>query len=493
MQSKPVGEGAEKLQTVRGDRIARSLSDFVSRTLRDRGAPIFVWTVWLVMLLFAWVFMVNYGRKIPLAEDWLIVPSLTGNDPNLFGWLWSQNNEHRIPVPRLIMLILLQITNGDFRAGGFFNVIVLGALAFACILVARHLRGGRTSVTDAFFPLVLLHVGHSANLLMGWQVVFVVPTALTFVVLLVLVSCRTLATPIAAVLSGTCLMLFPLNGINGLLFVPLVALWLSYCGVLNGYAVKNKGGKLWISGFLIGSAAIALLLTALYFVGYEHPTWNPPSPGPGMTLQTTVRFAALGFGPIVSGAWGPASAIAIAVLFSSAIVVLLGFLKHKDLEKHRALSILLFFGNLLAFALAMGYGRAGLVPTSGLPVRYVLLAVPALCAAFFIWELYGSPKLRTTVQRSLFLLALLLLPFNTVAGFYDFGNWYRQGMEAVKQDINAGTPRSVLAKNHRDFLIHWWDETQLADNLKMLHDSGIEPFDRMREDPVNSSDPSAKE
>ncbi|MDY7013691.1 MAG: hypothetical protein SVX43_08885 [Cyanobacteriota bacterium] len=292
---------------------------------------------------------------------------------------------------------------------------------------------------------------------------------------------------------GICAILLPLNGANGLLFVPFLILWLSYCGVLNEYAVKYKGGERWISGFLIGSAAIALMLTIFYFVGYERATWNPPSLGLTMTLQTAVRFSALGFGPIASRAWGLFSAIAIGLLLFSAIVVLLAFLKHKEPEKHRALGLMLFFGNLLAFGLAMGYGRAGLVPTTGLPVRYVLLAVPAFCAAFFIWELYGAPKLRAAVQKGLFLLMLLLLPFNTVAGFYDFANWYREGMEAVKQDILADTPRSILAKNHGDFLIHWWDETELADKMKMLHDAGIAPFDRLQEEPVNLEEKRAKQ
>jgi hypothetical protein len=109
---------------------------------------VFVWSVWLVMMLVALACIAKYGRNIPLAEDWLLVAPLTGNEPDLTSWLWAQNNEHRVPLPRLILLALLKITNGDFRAGMFFNVITLGVIAFATIQVARHLRGGRTSFVD---------------------------------------------------------------------------------------------------------------------------------------------------------------------------------------------------------------------------------------------------------------------------------------------------------------------------------------------------------
>ncbi len=452
----------------------------------DRGARVFVWSVWLVMMLVALACIAKYGRNIPLAEDWLLVAPLTGKEPNLLSWLWAQNNEHRVPLPRLMLLGLLKVTNGDFRVGMFFNAITLGVLAFCMILVTRHLRGDRTDFADAFFPVALLHIGNWENLVWSWQLSFVFPTAIICAVLLVFVSHRTLATPGTAVFTGVCLVLLPLCGAIGLVFVPFLALWLSYCGVLHWYSVKKVGGRQWLGGFLIGSAAIALCLMGLYFVGYERPYWNPPSPGLGATLKTTAKFVALGFGPVAAKSWALSTMAAFAVLLPSAVVAVSGVLRHKGLERHRALGVLLFFSTLAVFALAMGWGRSGLVPTVGMPIRYVLLAVPAFCTAFFVWELYGARKLRTTAQRGLLLGMCLLIPFNTMAGF-QWRNWYRQGMDAVEHDLLAGTPPSLLAERHRAFLIHWWDETKLADNMQMLHDAGIGPFTQMREDSVNSN------
>jgi hypothetical protein len=76
---------------------------------------------------------------------------------------------------------------------------------------------------------------------------------------------------------------------------------------------------------------------------------------------------------------------------------------------------------------------------------------------------------------------LILLPFNIKEGL-SFGDWYRNGVGTVQKDISTEIPRSMLVERHRDFLISWWDETQLTNAMQMLHDAGIEPFSNMKED-----------
>jgi hypothetical protein len=68
----------------------------------------------------------------------------------LLGWLWEQNNEHRLPLQKAIYLTLLKASGGDFRIGMIANTLILGGLSLAMILTARH-RRGRTQLTDAFF------------------------------------------------------------------------------------------------------------------------------------------------------------------------------------------------------------------------------------------------------------------------------------------------------------------------------------------------------
>ena len=441
------------------------------------GARVFVWSVWLVMLLVALACIVKYGRNIPLAEDWNLVAPLTGNEPDLLGWLWAQNNEHRVPFPRLVLLGLLKMT-GDFRVGMFFNALALGMLAAVAILVARHLRGG-TDYADAFFPILLLHIGNWENLVWSWQLSFVLPIVLVCLVFLVMITRPILATPGAAIFTGVSLMLLPLCGAIGLIFIPFLAPWLIYCGVRNR---RSPDGR-----FLIACAAIALCLVGLYFVGYNRPDWNPPSPGIGATLKTAAKFVAFGFGPVAAKSWALFVMLTFGILVPSGAVAVLGTIRHRGWERHRALGVLLFCSILAVFALAIGHGRAGLVPTVGLPMRYVLLAAIAFFTAFFVWELYGHPRWKTTVQRGLLLMMCLLLPLNTLAGF-GWRDWYVQGMKAVEQDLLAGTPRSILAEQHRDFLVHWWDENKLAEHMQMLHDAEIGLFVQIQGRSVGSAD-----
>ena len=449
----------------------------------DRSKTAFVWSLWLLMLTAALVVMARYGRNFPMYEDWLLVAPLTGNEPDLPGWVWAQNSEHRNPLTRLIFLGLLKIAQGDFRVGMFFNIITLGVLSAAMIAVARHLRDGRTRSADAFFPLVLLHLGHWENLIWSWPITFVLPTALICALLLAIISNKTLTKPGTALFTGISLLLLSLCGVNGLVFAPFLALWTGYGGILHWYSVKKVGGRQWIGSFLIGSSAVAICLTGLYFVGYERPTWAPPNPGVGPTLETTIRFMALGFGPVARSSWTLATVAVIVLLFSAGALVIRA-LRKRGLEERRALGVLVFLGSTAAFALALGWGRAGVILDDDgyWAIRYALLAVPALCAAYFAWELYGPARIRTVVLSALFGTMLLLIPLNTAHG-REWGRWYQEGLVALERDIAAGTPFSTLAERHRDFLIHFWDIATLEEHMRMLYDAQLGPFAQVAEDP----------
>ena len=148
----------------------------------DRTARLIVWTVWAGMLaLLLWSY-IPISSPIPLAEDWYTVPLITGQQVPLGAWLWEQNNEHRMPVARLLLLGALKASGGDYRAGGLLNLALLAGGAAGLILFVRHLRGGRTDVGDAFLPLTLLHFGHSVDVLFPFQITFVLSLGLIMLV-----------------------------------------------------------------------------------------------------------------------------------------------------------------------------------------------------------------------------------------------------------------------------------------------------------------------
>src|SRR5262249_44736004 len=126
------------------------------------AAPAFVWGVWGSMLAASLVFIAKYAHNIPFCDDWRgVVPAAAGERPITLGWLWGQELEPPYPLTRLIAVSLVKLT-GDFRAPTIFRTLALAALAFAMIRAARGLRG-RTSFSDAFFPLALLLWGFASS------------------------------------------------------------------------------------------------------------------------------------------------------------------------------------------------------------------------------------------------------------------------------------------------------------------------------------------
>ena len=428
------------------------------------------------MVCAALITVSRYGRNIPLAEDWSLIAPLTGHEQQLAGWLWEQNNEHRTPVPRLILLGLLKLTR-DFRAGMYLSVILLAVLSVCLIGVSRYLRHGQTRLSDAFFPIVLLHLGHWENLVFNWQVHFVLPTFLICGVLLVMVCEPTLSDARAAVFAGMALISLSLCGAVGLLFVPLLSLWFGYCGVLQLHRVETDGRGRWIGGFLIGAVIVTLLIGGIYFIGYERPAWNPPSPSVAATLKTAAKFIAFGFGPSVARAWGASVIVALGALLISVFLVGVTLFRVHGLEKHRALGLSVFFAALFLYAGAMGWGRAGLIPSlGGLPPRYAHLAVPFFLIAYFSWELYASTLLRGAFQNGILAIVLLLLPFNIMIGFQEWGKWYRHGMRALEQDLIANTSYDTFVERNRHFLPHWWRDDEIVEGMQRLEHAGIGIF-----------------
>ena len=96
---------------------------------RDRIKLSVVLFVWLVMLNGHAALTARYGRNVPIWDDWDLVPTATGHQPVTAQWLWSQHNEHRVPIPRLLLLAMLRLSGIDFRAGMYFNVAGTAALA----------------------------------------------------------------------------------------------------------------------------------------------------------------------------------------------------------------------------------------------------------------------------------------------------------------------------------------------------------------------------
>ena len=353
------------------------------------GTPLFVWGVWAIMVLVALSFVVKYGTNLPAGDEWGYVPYITGEQPVTAEVLWAQHNEHRMPLPKILSLILHRLTHCDFRAGMVLNVIALGALAFAMIRVTKKLRRSMR-YTDAFLPLALLQLGQSENLLWGFQVVFVTAAILASVFLLIIVRHPTRLGLRSSVLAGTCLLLLPLCGAQGVSLVPSLALWLGSAALLHIASGRSNDKR--PSVLMLTFSIISISIVALYLRGYNQPSYHPVCPSLWAGLKTSLEFMSASFGPKTARFWPHAGWAMLGLLLSSGGLLMVAWWRRPQ-ERFRVLGLLGFLGAMVSLSLAVGWGRSGLGPVSGFASRYVTLAVPLLCCVYFIWEIYAGRTL----------------------------------------------------------------------------------------------------
>jgi len=445
---------------------------------RERLASVFVWSGWALMFLAAMAFVAVYGRNAPFWDDWeILVPALAGKQPITAAWLWGTYHEHRLPLPKLILLGLAKLTDCDFRAGMFFNACALGLLAGVMILAAKKLRGW-TSYTDAVFPLILLHWGHWANLSWFFTVHFVSTTFLAGAVLSIIAGTRGPVTPRVAVLAAVCLVLLPLTGTTGLIFAPFLALWLVDSSIRRWRSREPQGRRDGV--FIFGLAVVVMLLVGLYFVGLRLDSFAKHA-SLVVSLRSATKFLSTSVGPIAISFW-PYSGLLVLALISLAAVNLTMAWGERPFERSRELGLFLFMGAVVTLGCGIGWGRAALGEERAFSPTYVTLAALTLCVVYFACGI-GNKTNNRLAQVGLFVLMCILLPFNSRDGWKN-GRRRSQQMGAYVQDLLAQTPPYLLAEHHVSFLIPYFTKAQFVEWLHMLRDAGIGLYRYLPDDPT---------
>ncbi len=443
--------------------------------LSGRGATLFVWATWAVMLVGVLVYIRLFAVNVPYFDEFSMVGLVTGDEPVTLRHLWAQHNEHRIPLPRLVYLGLARLTHSDFRAGMYASGLIVGFLAAGMIVAARRLRG-RTAYADAFFPLALLHFGHVDNLLASFQVAFTVAALLTCCLLWLVLRSRQPLTSWAALAGGVSLLLLPLCGAHGLPFVPPLAAWLLFWAWRDRRASGGLGRLL----VVLAMTTASLFLVVFYFRHLTKVPYHPDSPSWQASLQIALQFFTMGAGPGVIPLWPYSAYVVGALLVGGPLVLAWRHWRH-PMERVRCLGLGLFLVGMAGLAGGIGYGRAGLGAQLGFSVRYVTLSVPALCGLYFLSEIVGTAWFARSVQWGLFAcLALLLWP-NSQSGI-EYGRLRQSLLAPVVKDLDRGFTADQLAQRHPVLFPIPGDF--LAQRLEMLRRAGIGKFKRLSAPPA---------
>ena len=462
-------------------------SETASRALTSL-ASILVWGTWALMLLSSLALVARYGSNFPnIADDWWMLRYQLGKYPITLSWLWEPWNEHRMPLPKLVNIALFRLAGGDFRAGMYFNALALGAIAFAMIRAARHLRG-ETSTADAFFPLVLLNFGHSVNMLMHAVLNFMVSSLVACAMLILILRTDQMTAPRTTFWVGICLLILLMCGVTGLVFVPALAIWLCYVSFLqwSSRAAASKRHGL----VLLVLVSLALLGALGIGAGTEREEWaRPADPGKKM-LAVAAQFLTLSLGPAYCSSWPFSGAgLLILALLTSVFLVIVG-LRHRG-EWVRVLGLLCFMASMAILALAVGWGRAGIVSENDLLGcgnawqlrRYIGLAVPLLCCVYCAWALMRS-SLSRLVQFGMLIVALAMAPSNTTLGL-DLAKQTRKTFEAGERDIKEGlSPYEIIARNRGCFILaDTMTDFPIMELMQEMRQAGIGSFRHLQANP----------
>ncbi len=421
--------------------------------------------LWALLTLSQLAFVLGFGHNQPWADEWEFVPTLTGHEP-VGPFLLHPHNEHRLPLPRLIYIVLWELTH-DFRAGMVLQVGLLSVMAYRGMRLAEWQRG-RPRWADAIFPLTLLHVGHCENLLMGYQLCFVLASALAFGVLELAVRATPTHRSRTAWLAALAALALSLCGGFGIILAVPILVWVGSLSVSRipetsppnplSETEKGNGNRPFLP---IAISLVTVAYISYYFATYERPPEHPPFAWNNWSasVQVAGQFLAISFGIGVGAVWFVV--LSVLVIASGAVI--------------RSRGIVAVAAGAILLALAIGASRGGFNSNMGLWPRYSVLAW-LLPAATYLASLHHRDTKSHWMPSGLAVLAILAYLPNTIYGL-NYGNRHDQWLGAIEQQLSTGESAEGIVQH---LLQGTGQEARARIGIPMLHAAKIGPFARWK-------------
>lgn len=425
--------------------------------MRITAAGLFVGGTWFAIVAAAVYFVARFAAADPFGDEWDLLTGITYQEPYL-KWLWTQHNEHRLPLPKLVYTWLLNLSGFDARIGGFATVGILAALSLAFVVAARRLRG-TTEYADAFFPIAFLNWGQFENYLIGFQVSFAMSVALACVWLLSALGWCERRRPASLKWMGIALVLLPLCGAHGLVYAPplgIASLWLA------------RSAPRFAKVYVVSTVAASWTICAAYFRNYASPEDHPHSTGIVASLKIALEVLSLGWGWVGQMTW-PASGLLMTMFIAASAVLILIAIRSQANERERLLTFAAVAAGCITMALGIGWGRSGFGPVAGFAVRYGILMLPLMAAGYLMWVRHGGRLCGSLVPMGMFTIAVLFLTQHCRTGIAE-GRDSAAAMQAFANDLRAGMSSEELARNHPKL---YPDAERFAARIRVLQVAAI--------------------
>ncbi len=268
-------------------------------------------------MLFCLAMVIRAYMPCPFWDEWAVVKQIgQGNGPLSFHWLWSQQNEHRLAVPRLaVWLDLFRFVGRNvslFVEIFLVQLLHLGAIGHVIeryteepVALKRSLQG--------LFAFAVFHPNQIENFTWAFQIGFVWPFLLATLALIAVAFFERWRHPALAITLAVLAPITAALGVAGGLLIAPVSIVLAAAKRLPGRYIAALSGAFLASAvaYLYGyrrSAtdlpAVAVLSHAkdlfVYFLTYFGASWTRILPHKERTIAciSLIAYAALLIGRV---------------------------------------------------------------------------------------------------------------------------------------------------------------------------------------------------
>jgi hypothetical protein len=383
-------------------------------------------------------FVATYGLDFHFGDEWNGVPDLLlAIDAGKLGIgdFVAQHNEHRIAVPRALMLALAFATRWNNFANLYAQCAIVAMTAVAAVLlVLRQARSiGRRGAAPALVVLSLIFLPTQyENWLWGFQSQFLLVALFTIVAAAVGAGPAPLSRRIG--IAGSLAVAATFTSANGMLLWAVLPLAL--------FAGERRPAAL---GWGLAWAGLALATAGVYSIGYVRTSLHAPPLESLMHPQAVMMYVGAYVGGPFSSlrAFGGLEAVAslgwavVALLTWETVAVL----RARDPALLRASSPWIAVAAFaLGTAVLTALGRLNFGPEQALSPRYVTFAVWVPVAVVMLGWLLGAPRvgrryplLFATLAAGVVVLASSSLP----QAFADVREWQRVAREKHARQLFA--------------------------------------------------------
>jgi hypothetical protein len=347
-------------------------------------APKFrLWMILLLMILPAFLcllFIKNYGVNVVYWDQWEIVPLFDKlySGHLSFADLFAQQNEHRILVPRIVMLLLGIITHYNTVAEMYFSWCLICLISFVLFIAYTKIFGNTPNSLIKFVPVVwiLFSLRQWENLLWGFQVAFFMEILFLVLSLFLLETSKKPNWKFA--FSVICGLFCTFTLANGMLIWPI-----GLAQILLVYRLQQKEQLRPYLKMATAWSLIGIISCILYFVTYTKPSSSPSFLYFIQQPISSIRFLLASIGSPLAIEIFSSVSIGILIIFIFFWII---YLLIKKIGKKENLSP--FFLSMLIFAslsiLILFLGRSGWGVEHALVSRYTTLTALGLIGLFLL-------------------------------------------------------------------------------------------------------------